>query len=295
MNENTLVFVVTLNWNQVDNTLLCLESLTKLQGVHCTILLVDNASTDDSVLKVRQRFPQVEILVNPSNLGFGKGFNQGLRFAYQAGADYIFIVNNDTYLAPDAISTLLQHVADDVGILAPVIYYANQPAVLWAIGGKENPWNLEVTKIGRGTVNNGHWPPYLECDFVTGCAMLLPRHTLENVGFFDEAFQLYYEDADFCRRVRKAGFRIIVVPKAKLWHKVSSSSGGSDSPNERYFMARSSVRFFRKHGHGVRMGVIIPYRLGSAIKTTIRLLCAGRFQSTRAYWRGLWDGLRDKL
>jgi GT2 family glycosyltransferase len=88
--------------------------------------------------------------------------------------------------------------------------------------------------------------------------------------------------------------RILVVTKARLWHKVSASSGGSDSPNERYFMGRSSVRFFRKHGRGVRMWVIVPYRLGSAIKTTLRLLRAGRIESSRAYWRGLRDGLRDK-
>jgi GT2 family glycosyltransferase len=289
-----LVFAVTLNWNQADNTLACLESLTQLEGIRCTILLVDNASTDDSVLKVRQRFPQVEILVNPSNLGFGKGFNLGMRVAYQAGADYVFIINNDTYLAPDTLSILLQHAADDVGILAPVIYYASQPAVIWAIGGKVNPLNLEVAEKGRGTVNTGNWPSDLEHDFVTGCAMLLPRHTLEKVGFFDEAFQMYYEDADFCRRVRQAGLRILVVTKARLWHKVSASSGGSDSPNERYFMGRSSVRFFRKHGRGVRMWVIVPYRLGSAIKTTLRLLRAGRMESSRAYWRGLRDGLRDK-
>jgi len=116
---------------------------------------------------------------------------------------------------------------------------------------------------------------------------------LEQIGLFDTGFQpAYYEDVDLCLRARHAGYRLLLVPQAKLWHKVASTSGGAGSPQERYLMARHSVRYFRKHVRGWRWLVVVPYRLGSALKTTWRLARQRRFDSIRAYWRGLRDGLQ---
>ncbi len=122
--------------------------------------------------------------------------------------------------------------------------------------------------------------------------MLLTRRLLETVGLFDERFHMYYEDLDFCLRVRRSGFQILVVPGAKMWHKVAQSSGGSDSTFERYWMARSSALYFRKHCHGARWLAVLPWRGGSAVRTTLRLLRQGRREACAAYWRGLRDGFR---
>jgi GT2 family glycosyltransferase len=142
-------------------------------------------------------------------------------------------------------------------------------------------------------MDRGGWDEIIEQDFVTGCCFLAPRSTFETIGLFDEQFTMYYEDFDFSFRVRESGEKILVIPEAKAWHNVSTSSGGRDTPNERYWMARSSIVFFRKHTRGSQRVLITIWRLGSAIRTTLRLLLSGRIPSISAYWRGLWDGLRQ--
>jgi GT2 family glycosyltransferase len=288
-----LVYVITLTWNQREDTLGCLESLNQMSYPHYQLLLVDNGSVDGTVEAVRDRFPDVEIIVNPRNLGFQGGFNVGLRHALAQGAKYAFIVNNDTFVEPNILDELVAYVGPPhVGILAPKIYYADEPNRIWSVGGQRHPWTLEMTAKGDGQLDQGQWEKVLERDYLVGCALLLKRSLLEDVGLFDTGYHpIYYEDVDLCLRARRAGYRLLLIPSAHMWHKVSASGGGADSPRERYLMARNSVRFFRKHVRGRQWLIIVPYRMGSAIKTTIRLLCRGRYESALAYWRGLRDGL----
>jgi len=112
------------------------------------------------------------------------------------------------------------------------------------------------------------------------------------VGLFDERFFMYYEDSDYCLRARTAGRKIIVAPRAKMWHRVAATIGGVYSPAERYHRALASVQFFKKHVQGWRWFIVIPYRLASACKTVLRLTLSGHWSSAQAYLHGLWDGLR---
>ncbi len=286
---------VTVNWNRVEDTLACIASLRAQRPVPPQVIVVDNGSSDDSVAQLRATVPEVMLIPSKRNLGFSGGYNLGIQQALALGATHVLIINNDAILAPNALATLLQYAAPDVGALSPVIYHALPNRVIWSLGGRTHPLTLEKSNSWVGQPDPGTLPPVIEQDFLTGCILLLPRATLETVGLFDEGFWLYYEDMDFSRRVRLAGLRMLTVTKAHAWHKVASSSGGSDSPSERYWMARSSIRFFRKHGGGWRMLFILPYRLGSALKTSLRLVTHGRVQALRAYWRGLRDGLCEEM
>lgn len=289
--------VITLTWNRRQDTLACLESLSQLTYPNYQIMLVDNGSTDGTVEAVRARFPHVELLVNEKNLGFQGGFNAGLRRSLASGADYAFVMNNDTTVQPDILDELIkQAVTADVGMVAPKIYYAYQPDRIWSVGGDCHPVTLEMTHKGDNQFDRGQWDQVLERDFLVGCAMLMKRSMLETIGVFDTGYHPgYYEDADLCVRARRAGFRLLMVPSAKMWHKVSASGGGAGSPHERYLMARHSVRYFRKYIRGWRWLIVAPYRLGSAIRTTWRLAHQRRFESITAYWRGLRDGGRMSL
>jgi GT2 family glycosyltransferase len=288
-----LVYAVTLNWNRRDDTLACLASLAALDYAHKRLLLVDNGSTDGTIAAVSARFPEVEILANERNLGFAAGANVGLRHALAQGADYVFFINNDAVADPALLRHLLAAAAPDVGMVAPKIYYAGEPRRIWSVGGQRHPLTGEQTGDARNTLDDGQWRDVAERDFFAGCAVLFSREFLEQVGLFDERFFMYYEDFDLSNRARAAGFRLLLSPRAHVWHKVAGSSGGSDSPNERYWMARSSVLFFRKHIRGWRWLVVIPYRTASALKTVSRLLLHRRFDSARAYLRGLRDGLAE--
>jgi GT2 family glycosyltransferase len=282
-----LIYVVTLNWNRCEDTLAFLGSCAQARYPRLRLLVVDNGSTDGSVEAIAAHFPQVEQLVNERNLGFAAGMNVGIRYALAQGADYLFVANNDTFLAPDALGHLVeaatQHGAE---LLAPAIYHSVPHERLWSLGGWQRRTLLEITQCREIA------PEPFEVDFVTACGVLIHRRCLERVGLFDERFFMYYEDADYCLRARQAGCKLLVVPRARMWHKVATSSGGSDSPAERYHMALSSVQFFRKHVRGWRWLAVVPYRTGSAVKTVGRLLGRQRWDAARAYLRGLWAGAR---
>ena len=289
------VIAVTVNWNLPLDTLVCLDSLSKQDYGNLEFLVVDNGSNDDSVSQISKGCPRANIFVNPKNLGFAGGYNTGIRAALEQGADFVFILNNDTFLDPSAVRRLVEAYYPGVGILAPFIYFANSPQTIWSMGGKFNPYNLEIRQKWFYRADPGGWPAVIPQDFVNGCGMLFPRSMLEKVGLFDERFYLYYEDADLCYRTRLAKLSILVVPGAKMWHKVSTSSGGGSSPNERYWMARSSIRYFKKYTHGWRWLVVIFWRSGSALRTSLRMLRWRRMESLKAYWRGLWAGVREKV
>ena len=293
--SNQQVTIVVVNWNRKADTLTCLDSLSNLTYPNLNILVVDNASEDGSPQAIAEAFPEIEQIRNAQNVRFAGGTNTGIRQALNSGTDLVLILNNDTTIAPDAIDILVEHVSPQTGILAPLIYYFDDPQRIWSAGGKTSRWNLEKIDNYQNKPDPGEWPEILRQDFVTGCAMLLPRSTLESVGLFDEKFAMYYEDSDLCRRVCQAGMEIAVVPRAKVWHKVAASSGGSDSPSERYWMARSSIRFFRKHARGIQPVVILFWRSASAFRTSLRLTVGGKWSALKAYWRGLWHGLIEEV
>jgi GT2 family glycosyltransferase len=294
MSTLPLVYAITLNWNQREETIGCLQSLHQISYANLRLLLVDNASTDETVTAVAQHFSTIEVIVNECNLGFGGGFNVGLRLALAQGAEYILIINNDARLAPDALNQMLALAQPDVGMIAPKIYYASQPQRIWSLGGQRHPLTYEMTGDARGQLDTGQWERVLERDYFVGCIVLLSARMLREIGLFNEQFFLYYEDSDLSLRARQAGYRLLLCPQAYGWHKVSISSGGSDSPNERYWMGRSSVIFFRRHVTGLRWGIVFPYRIASAVKTVTRLSLAGRRKSAAAYLRGLRDGWREQ-
>lgn len=281
---------VVLNWNRREDTLACIASLLQSSYEAMRVLVCDNGSTDDTPAAVRAVFPGVEVLELERNLGFAAGMNAGIRHALAAGAEQVLLMNNDTTVDRLMVERLVAHTSRDVGLVAPLIFYASQPDLIWSAGGRRSRWTLEQTHTMRGQRDRPDWPLVIERDFVPGCAMLLSRAMLEVVGLFDERFFMYYEDSDLCLRIQRVGFRLLLVPGARMWHKVATSSGGADSAAERYHMARSSVLFFRKYVGQWRWAIVAPYRLGSAVKTIVRLWTRGRGIAARAYWRGLHDG-----
>ncbi len=287
------VTLIIVAWNQLEKTLACLETAAALTYPNVRVLLVDNGSEPPLAGPVAGRFPGVELLRLPDNLGFGGGYNAGLRHALRGDSRHFLLLNNDTLLEPDLIAPLVEEIerAPDVGLVTAKIYYAAEPRRIWTVGANLNVF-LDLKNNGQGEIDEGQWDEPRDVDFAPFCAILIRREVLESVGLLDEEFFLYYEDMDYCRRARTAGWRIRLQPAAQVRHDVSASSGGRFSPLERYWMAQSSGRYFRKHGRGWRMVLIVPFRLASAIKMTARLLLAGKRDALRAYWRGLWIGWR---
>lgn len=292
-----LVVVVVLNWNRPLETTDCIASLLAGDYPRQQILVVDNGSSDGSVGKLRQRFGgQIEIVETGANLFYAGGNNVGLEWALKAGADWTLILNNDTLVAPDMMGRLVQAALDHprAGILAPMIYFGHDRSRIWALGGRRRRWLLTPLEIGRGEMDCDQFVTPFSVDYVTGCAMLVRRDVLTQVGLLDTSYRMYYEDADFCVRVQKAGFELWVEPRAKMWHLVSVSAK-RQAAKSRYQRTRYRIRFYRQHPHGplpqLTHGLLWIQELGR----TVGALTRGQPDLARAGWRGLWDGYREKI
>lgn len=290
-----LIYVVVLTWNQCQITVECLESLRQVAYPNFRTVVVDNGSTDGTAEVIGRQFPDIEIVTTERNLGYPGGCNVGLRYALDRGAEYIFAINNDISVDPTILDELMHERAPDVGILAPKIYYADEPDRIWSVGARRHPWTLELSGGGAKQLDRGQWDEVLEQDYLFGCAHLFSRSLLEEIGLLDADYFLYYDDLDICIRAQRAGYRLLMVPRARLWHKVADSSGGVGTPRERYYMAHSNMRFLRKHVCGWKWLFVIPYRTASILKTLLRLMWQRRWTSVPVYLRGLYDGLRIPL
>jgi GT2 family glycosyltransferase len=288
-----LVYVVIVNWNLKQVTLDCLASLTRLEYPNYRTVVIDHNSQDGSPEAIAREFPAVEQLRCATNRGSTAGYNTGFRHALAASADYVLLLNNDTYIDPQALTKLVAACsAEGVGMTGPLIYYASAPDTIWHEGSRRSRLTLETYSDQRLRMNP-QGP--IERDFLVSCALLIKRAVLEDIGLMDEDFFVYHEELDYTFRVRAAGYRLLLVPEAKVWHRVALSSGGTGSPQQLYWMAKNSVLYFRKNAHWWQWFFILPWRAGSAFKTSLRLGLARKWTALGAYWRGLRDGVSFKL
>lgn len=248
------IHIIVLNWNNAPDTMECLRSLAALDYPDCQVLVVDNGSTDDSVSSIRSAFPEVEILETGANLGYAGGNNAGIRHALSAGADYVLILNNDVVVSPDSITRLVEALHDETtaGIATPLIADAAQPHTIWTMGARIDSRTGMVIRMHAGLpVNDAKAQERFKTDIAPGSAMLVRREVFERVDLMDEAYFLYFEEADWCLATRRAGFNIVVVPSSVMWHKVSATLGKT-SPITDYYMARNHLRFISRHWSGTQ-------------------------------------------
>ncbi|MCL4262550.1 MAG: glycosyltransferase family 2 protein [Anaerolineae bacterium] len=284
------VLVIILNWQQPEITIECVQSVRAMYTSGVDVLVVDNGSGDDSITQLQILPPDVSLLALPENLGFAGGVNCGLRQAMQAGYDYALLLNNDAFPAPDMLDSLLAETANDIALLCPKIFYEMAPTRIWFAGGRQDRRLLEMRDTGRGEPDSPAWSGSRDVDYLVGTGLLVNVTAVAHAGLLDEHFFMYYEDLDWSIRLRQAGYRLRFVGAAHLYHRVSLSSGGENSPLHRYYLARSSVIFFSRHARAGCVGAIVLFRLGSAVKIVAQLLLAGKATVARAYLRGLYDG-----
>ena len=244
-----LTYVIVLNWNGRDDTLECLASLRDSAGPSVCILVVDNGSVDGSQEAIRREHPGVTLLETGSNLRFAGGNNAGIRFALERGAEQIMLLNNDTTVDPaflGAMTGTLQS-SSDIGIVAPKILYSADPGRLWYAGGEISFWTGTMHHRGIRETEGG--VPDIPCEtgYASGCCLLAKRSTVESIGLLDESYFMYSEDADWCMRARRAGFRVMYEPRARVWHKVSVSAGGHLSSFKLRNKFVSNLRFFSRY------------------------------------------------
>ena len=246
------IAVVVLNWNNPAETIACLNSLAQLRGTRPRILVVDNGSTDDSVPAIRAAFPDVEILETGANLGYAGGNNAGIRQALAAGAEAVCILNNDVIVETDFLAPLWAALQEQpgVGITTPLVGEQADDGRVWALGLAVE-WRTGQVRRQHAGEPAAPWRVHapFEVEIASGTAMLVKREVFERVGLLDESYFLYYEETDWCLRVRQAGYRVVAVPSSVVWHKVSATLG-TLSPVVDYYMLRNHLRLIGGHWSG---------------------------------------------
>ncbi len=282
---------IVLNYNGRDVTLEALASLGSMDYPAFDLVVVDNGSTDGSYPAVAEAFPAVVQLRIEENLGPAGGCNLGMRWAMDRGYDYLLILNNDIEVAPSLLHEMVRvaESSPEIGIVGPLGYYFWDRKRIWSAGGRIVFREAVTKERGQGQIDRGQYDRDEELDYVNGCAMLVKRQVIEAVGLWDPIFHLSVEDADFCMRARAAGFRCWFAHRAKLWHMVSTSTGGYRAPKT-YQTARSTAIFVRRYAGLARRLGSLAWTAAALPAAFVRELARGNQSAVLAKVRGFADG-----
>ena len=273
-----VVYFVVLNWNQPEMTADCLKSLEEQDYPDFRVIVVDNGSEDSSAEILEARFPWATVLRIPQNVGYSMGNNVGIEHALEEGADYLFLLNNDTTVDPYMLAQLVEVAESDpqIGMVGPKMYYYDQPNTIASTGGtitwsRGRMRHLQAGKIDDPEADAG---AAFDVDYIDSCAVCAKRCVVEGIGGLDPRYFIMRDDVDWCVRAAKRGYRIVCVPRAKMWHKISATMGFA-SPATTYFMTRNALLFFWSHAPG-GWKVLAPLQI---VLQTARTLTAWTFKS----------------
>ncbi len=230
------VFVVILNFNRPQDTLECVHSVLESDYPVFEILIVDNASQDNSAGIFREQLSDVALLENLENLGYAGGNNAGIRRALAQGADYVFVLNNDAIVAPETLRVLVENAEEraEATILAPKVNEYDRRDRINSYGTSLDWFRLRPFRGAYGQKDDGRFESVQEAEIIPGAALLMKRKLFEQVGYFNEDFFLIHEDADLCLRNLKAGFKNSVIPQALVYHKISKTLSAYPEASEYY-------------------------------------------------------------
>lgn len=310
------VSIIILNWNGVNDTLECLKSLYKVNYNNFDIIVVDNASEDDSVEQINKYHKEKNnqiitrkkshspvknynsnknlfLIENDKNYGFAEGNNIGIKYALNnLKPDYILLLNNDTIVDKEFLSELINvgDSEDKIGILGPTIYWHNEKNKIQSAGVKLH-LNLGMQKvIGLNEIDVGQFKEVSSVDYVSGCALLAKSEIFSEIGYLDRDYFLYWEELDFCFRSRE-NYLIVHVPPAKIWHKGSVSSTDSTKV---YYMIRNCFWFMEKNTSKFHYITFLFFFFTTLFwyRSFILIFYYKDLRSLRCYYKGIKRGLK---
>ncbi|WP_114750865.1 glycosyltransferase family 2 protein [Pleomorphovibrio marinus] len=283
--DKPLISVITVNYNGLEHTIGMLASFQKVTYPHFEIIVVDNASKEDPS-PLLDAFPEVKLIKNKENQGFAGGNNRGLE---EANGEYFFLINNDTEVFPDVLDNLILRCQNNpkVGLVCPKIRYYESPKIIQFAGYTNiNPITGRGKGIGFQEIDKGQYDQAYITHLAHGAAMFIPKKVVEDVGLMAEFFFLYYEELDYCERIKKAGYEIWYEPAACILHK-ESMSVGKNSLLKTYYMSRNRWVFLRRNVPWPLFLFTASYYFMVAIpKSLVNFAIKREWDHLKAYWRG---------
>ncbi len=276
--KEPLVFILILNWKSALDTIECVESVEKSDYTNYKIVIIDNGSPDDSEKILCGRFPQHHFIQTGKNLGYAGGNNIGIRFALERQAEFVLILNNDAILAADVLQIFIgaSLIYSQGGIFAPKIYDRQGTQNVYSAGVVWDPKELTFVDLKNSISNQNDFMTPKTIDFATGCALFIKTEVFQKVGLFDPRFFLTWEDIDYCYQARKYDYQTMIIPQAKVWHKLSASfEGGHKGPQFQYYSMRNRFLWVEKNLKGSER-IKVFFKFTKDVYTTMRALCHRR-------------------
>lgn len=288
-----LVSIITVNYNQSEVTCDFIESLNKVTYPNFEVIVVDNNSTEDDPSIIKQRYPNIIFIQNPINYGFAAGNNFGLM---RAKGDYVMLLNNDIEVPPHFMEPLVDKLENNpkIGAVSPKIKFYYQPDTLQYAGFTPiNNITMRNAAIGFRQKDTGQFEKDRKTAYAHGAAMMVPMRVVKEVGLMSYIFFLYYEEADWCARIAKAGYSMYYVHNSHVLHKESISTGKL-STLKIYYLNRNRIVFMRRNIQGREFYLGLAYQLLVAIpKNAFKYLLKGKFALFFAYYRAIGWNLKN--
>ena len=240
------VGIVIVNYNGEKYQNDCMKSLYMMDNQDFEVIVVDSASKDNSISLLRESYPNVHILEQKNNVGVAVGNNIGIEYSISLGTEYTLLLNNDIEVDSKLLGELLK-ASQKARVVVPKIYYYDPHNLLWFAGGKLDWKKGSAVHLGIHEEDHGQYNKAKKIDYSPTCCMLIENSVFKDVGKMDEKLFMYYDDTDFCAKLSEKNITILYEPKAFMWHKVSSSSGGENSKVNVYYMFRNQLYYMKKH------------------------------------------------
>lgn len=290
-----LVSIITINYNQSAVTKDFLASIKNITYPEIEVIVIDNGSPNDTPEKLLEEFPDIHLILSKENLGFAGGNNLGVKVAK---GKYCLFINNDTEVEPDFLEALVERLESnpDIGMLSPKIKFHHTPDTIQYAG--YTPFNritLRQHLIGFRQKDRGQFDKGGYTFAGHGAAMMVPMSVIQEVGMMAELFFLYYEEHDWCERIKMAGYKAYYEPKSTVWHKESISTG-KESPLKAYYITRNRILFARRNVRKSFKWLTILYLFTMVpLNFSIRYLKNRQFDLFKAAWKGmLWNLKKTK-
>jgi len=285
-----LVSIVSVNFNQVEVTCALIESLNKISYPNIEIIIIDNHSTKDDPSVIKKKYPGIIYIENPINYGFAAGNNFGLM---RARGEYVLLLNNDVEVPVGFLEPLVEKLEKNknIGAASPLIKFYYQPDTIQYAGFTPiNPITMRNASIGYWEKDKGQYNVDKETAYAHGAAMIVPMRVIKEIGLMSYIFFLYYEEADWCARVTKAGYKIYYISNSFIYHKESVSTGKL-SALKIYYQNRNRIVFMRRNIEGRDFYLGLIYQLLVAIpKNAFKFLLKGKLSLFFAYYRAIgWN------
>jgi len=291
MEIQALVSIIIVNYNTSQEIHALLVSLQESAYTNLEIIVVDNNSSKKDYKSLLVEFPYITLIESSKNLGFAGGNNLGID---QAKGAYLLFLNPDTEVTPDTIGNLVKALENDakIGLVSPKIKYQHSPKTIQYAGCKAmHPITLQAKPIGKNQIDNGDFDQMMNTAYGHGAAMMTRRMVIDKVGKMNDQYFLYYEELDWCQRIRKAGYKILYAPTSVVWHKESMATG-KQSPLKTYYLTRNRILFARMHHYGWRRYISWIYILMvSSPKHLLQHI--NNWKQLKAYAKGLFWHLKN--